>query len=431
MSAGKSICIIGAGPCGLATIKNMKDQGFTDIVCHEPRETVGGIWNHTKDASRASVYDSAHIISSRRLSAFRGFPMPEAYPDYPSHEQILAYFSSYAQANRLTDHIRFGSRVVSARQREQGGWTIVSKGPEGDKTEAADVLVVANGHHSEPFVPELPGNFTGEQIHSVAYRCAEPFRGKRVLVVGAGNSACDIAAVLSRVAGHVSLSMRHAQAIIPKLVFGRPVDVQFAKLQILPRPLREMAAKLAVGLAVGPYRKYGLKEPEGALLSMHPTLNSDILDRIRHGKVTPREGIKSADGSMVEFENGDNAEFDVIIWATGFRMAFPFFEAGFPAWQNALEIPLYLKMMPAGRDDLFFIGLIQPIGCIWALADYQAELAARLIAGTWTPPNNVGERIKRQMAMDARQFERSARHAVQVDFHDYKRKLEAELARAA
>ncbi len=422
------VCIIGAGPCGLTVIKNLLDQGIEDFVCHESLHRSGGLWNHTTDTAKPSVYASAHIISSKRLSVYRGFPMPDSYPDYPSHEQILAYLDSYASAHDLTRHIRFGSTVTSARPIDGGGWTIVSSSDEGETSEIADTLIVCNGHHTNPVVPQLDGTFSGEQLHSIHFRDVQPFAGKRVLVVGGGNSACDIAASLSRVASDVSISMRNPHHIMPKLMMGRTVDWQYAKLQAFPRFLHPALAKIGLKLAVGPYSKYGLARPTGSVLSMHPTLNTDILDRFRHGKVTPRRGISRADGETVAFQDGTEASFDTIIWATGYRINFPFFSEGYPGWENSMEVPLYLKMMPADRDDLFYIGLIQPMGCIWALADYQAGLAAASIAGRWNRPADMPEQINKQVARDAKRYERSERHAVQVDFHEYKRELEAELS---
>jgi hypothetical protein len=268
-------------------------------------------------------------------------------------------------------------------------------------------------------------------MHSVDYREPAPFAGKRVLVVGGGNSACDIAAALSRWAAHVSISLRRPQYIVPKLIFGRPVDVQFAKLRRLPGFVRGPVARSVLRLVVGPYARYGLPEPGTAVLHAHPTLNSDILDRIRHGTVTPRRGVLRSVGLTVTFADGTSDAFDTIIWATGFRTEFPFFEEGVADWRGSTEVPLYLKMLPTDRDDLAFVGLIQPLGCIWALADTQARLVAALIGGRWRRPDDIAARVARETREQAQRFEASPRHAVEVDIHDYSRELSRELARAA
>ena len=424
------VCIVGAGPCGLTAIRNLRDHGVDDLVCHEGYGAIGGLWAFSEDPQRPSVYEGAHIISSRRLSAFRDFAMPETYPDYPSHRQILAYFQAYADRFDLHRHIRLESRVESAERRPGGGWRLIVEDAAGRHEETADHLIVAAGHHRIPFVPLLDGTFDGEQIHSGDYRTPKGFDGKRVLVVGAGNSACDIAAALSRTADHVSLSLRTPQYIVPKTMLGRPIDIQYRKLHRLPRPIRNAILRVALRAYVGPYERYALPQPEAGILAVHPTLNTDILEQLTHGTVTVRRATQSASGRTVSFADGDSDEFDTIIWATGYRTRFPFLKDERFDWSNSIRIPLYLKIMPVDMDDIFFIGLIQPLGCIWALADFQSELVAHAISGRWQRPADMAARIERDHTEEARRFEPSTRHAVEVDYHDYRRLMEAELKSA-
>lgn len=426
------ICVIGAGPTGLTTIKNLVEAGLTGIVCHEAQDATGGIWAYSDDPERPSVYDSAHTISSKRLSQFPDFPMPDSYPDYPSNRQILDYMRAYESRFGLGRYIRLKSKVTSVNAREGGGWTISFEDASGSHTHTADFLFVCSGHHREPATPDLPGEYSGQQLHAAHYRKSEAFAGQRVLVVGGGNSACDIAAAVSRLADHVSLSIRSPQVIVPKLVGGRPLDVQFAKLH---RPYfrwaRNFLLKLGLTVLVGPYERYGLQEPSGPVLSHHPTLNTDILDRIRHGKVMARHGIIKASGRSVTFADGSGSEFDAIIWATGYRLGTPFLDAVCPDWSDATQVPLYLKMMMAGLPEIYFIGLIQPIGCIWVLADLQARVAAAEISGAWTRPADIAARIDREVRRDARRYKASPRHAIQVDTHAYSAELERILRVAA
>jgi cation diffusion facilitator CzcD-associated flavoprotein CzcO len=277
-------------------------------------------------------------------------------------------------------------------------------------------------------MPELEGDFAGEQLHSAQYRSTRGFEGKRILVVGAGNSACDIAAALSRVSSHVSLSLRTPQYIVPKTVFGRPIDVQYNKLQKFPRFLRNAILRYGFKLYLGPYYRYHLPQPEEGVLATHPTLNSDILEQLTHGTVTTRPATVAAKGSTVFFEGGASGEFDTIIWATGYKTEFPFFKGNQFDWSDKTRLPLYMKMMPAEFDDVFFVGLIQPLGCIWALADLQAELVAHAIDGSWERPADINGRIEREHDEDAKRFRQSVRHAVEVDFHDYRNLLLGETA---
>lgn len=422
------VCVVGAGPTGLTTVKNLVEAGITDIVCHEAQGESGGIWVFSDDPDRPSVYENAHTISSRRLSQFPDFPMPEDYPDYPSNRQILAYMRAYESHFDLGSHIRLNSRVADVSARDGGGWVIAYEDASGRHTQTADYLIICSGHHREPFVPDLAGDFSGEQLHAGRYKTARGFEGKKVLVVGGGNSACDIAAALSRVADHVSLSIRSPQVIVPKLIAGRPVDVQFSKLRkIQSRWLRDTLLKLGVRLAVGPYDRYGLQEPQGRVLRQHPTLNTDVLDRIRHGTVTMRRGISSANNRMVKFSDGASDEFDTIIWATGYRLGTTYLSHVCPDWSEAQQVPLYLKMMMADVPGLFFIGLIQPVGCIWVLADLQAKIAASEISGKWQRPSDMAMLIERDNRRDALRYKASPRHAVQVETYEYQGELEAVL----
>ncbi len=413
------VCVIGAGPCGLTTIRNLINNDINDIVCYEAQDTIGGLWAYSSDQNRPSVYQSAHIISSKRLSAFRDFPMPDDYPDYPSQRQLFSYFSSYAEKFNLKQHIRFRTEVIEAVQGVNGGWQLTVRDPDGMREETADYLIVASGHHRIPFTPPLEGSFSGTQIHSSQYRDTGGFEDKRVLIVGAGNSACDIAAALSRVSDHISLSLRTPQFIIPKTVLGRPIDVQYRKLQKFPRFVRNTLLNFGLRALVGPYERYGLPQPSFDILSTHPTLNTDILERLTHGKVAVRRATTSADGNMVTFADSTAAPFDTIIWATGYQTRFPYLSNTQFDWSQSTKIPLYMKIMPVDVTDIFFIGLIQPLGCIWALADYQAEIVARAINGTWNRPENIAAKIEQEHAEDAKRYRPTTRHAVEVDYHDY------------
>ncbi len=426
------VCVIGAGPTGLTTLKNLADAGICDVICHEAQDATGGIWVFSQDPERPSVYESAHTISSKRLSQFPDFPMPDEYPDYPSNAQILAYMRAYEAHFDLGRHIRLNSRVETVTRQTDGRWKIEATRDGQAYVHTADELIVCSGHHRAPVVPDLPGAFDGEQIHSVRYKRAQDYAGKRVLVVGGGNSACDIAVALAPVADHVSLSLRGPQVIIPKLVGGRPVDVQFKKLH---KPIfhwaRGWLVEKIVRFTVGPYAHYGLPEPDFPFLSRHPTLNTDILERIRHGKIQVRPAISSAQGPDIIFSDGARDQYDTIIWGTGFSLGVPFLKQVSDDWDDVAQVPLFLRMLPETEPNLYFIGLVQPVGCIWVVADLQARLAAAEISGAWRRPADIGARIARDMRRDEGRYKASRRHAIQIDIHEYTAEIEAELARAS
>lgn len=422
-----NVCVIGAGPCGLATLKGLSAAGLAHVTCFEAGTEVGGNWVWRDAHGHSSVYASAHIISSKKRSQFSDFPMPESYPDFPSHAQMKAYFEAYAEAFGLKRFIRFSTRVTHAARERDGRWRIEAAGPEGAVDELFDYLFVCSGHHSVPRIPHYPGQFSGEQLHAHSYKVAEPFAGKRVLVVGGGNSACDIAVDVSRVAKTAAISMREGYYIIPKLVFGKPVDVMYHRARWIPKPLRQWLFERGVRLIVGRFERYGLQTPKGRIMSMHPTLNSELLYLIRHGRIAPRVGITRLEGREVVFADGRHETFDAIIWATGYRIAFPFFDKSFIDWEEALALPLYLKMMRADVPNLFFIGLFQPIGCIWTLAELQARVAAGYITGALAPPADIALRIAREMHHPHWRFAPRPRHAVEVDYYDFERALLREL----
>ncbi len=428
--ASKRICVIGAGPCGLTTLKNLRAEGFSDIVCYEAAQDIGGNWLYSAESGHSSVYASTHLISSKKLSQFEDFPMPAHYPDFPSHREMLAYFRSYAVATGALPFIRFGKRVTSAKRNADGRWQIECESGQEKGTDIFDYLFVCTGHHSDPVLPAEANHFTGQSIHSHDYKTAKPFEDARVLVVGGGNSACDIAVDVSRVAAKTAISMRRGYHIIPKLVFGMPVDIAYRKLRRLPKPLRQWLLDNLLRLMVGPWERYGLPEPERKVLEMHPTLNSDVLLKIRHGDILPRSGIKEIRQKHVVFADGSTEEFDGIIWATGYRTSFPFFESAFIDWREALRLPLYLKMMLADVPNLYFIGLFQPIGCIWTLADLQARIAALEIAGRLSRPTDIAARIAHEMTHAHWRFEERPRHAAEVDYHDFRKELLRTIAHA-
>jgi cation diffusion facilitator CzcD-associated flavoprotein CzcO len=411
----KRICVIGAGPCGLTALKNLLQAGCRDVVCYEESGGIGGNWAFTDDRHRAGVHESMHTVSSRRMSSFDDFPMPDDYPDFPSHRQMLAYFTDYARTFRLEPHIRLGSHVERCELGHAGGWAVRVTANGETRTELFDGLLVCSGHHREAFVPEYPGTFAGEIIHSSAYKRPDPCRGGRVLVVGAGNSAADIAVDVARHASRAAISMREGTYFVPKLMVGRPVDVVYTFWRgKVPMPLIRSALKLWLRLTIGRWEDYGLRTPAHAPLRKPPTLNSGLLEALRHGRVAVRPGIERYAGHTVHFTDGVHEEFDAIIMATGFRTAFPFLPEHIARW----EPPLYLKMMHPALPSLFFIGLFQPLGCIWRLADYQSRIAARQLSGRSKRPPDI------------RHVDHLPRNAIEVDYHTFRRELLSELRRA-
>ncbi|MEQ1746540.1 MAG: NAD(P)-binding domain-containing protein [Saprospiraceae bacterium] len=414
------IAIIGAGCSGITAIKTLAEAGLRDVVCFEKNDRIGGNWVFTASESHSSVAETTHLISSKKMSQYSDFPMPGDYPDYPSHRQVLAYFEAYARHFGVERYIRFGISVLRAEKTVGDRWSLtLSDGSSAD----FDCLLVANGHHSVPRHPEWKEDFSGEYLHAHDFKNNRSVAGKRVLVVGAGNSGCDCAVESSRVASSVDLSVRTPQYIVPKLFMGRPTDTFAAAMQWLPQSVQGVLHRLSLRIQVGRYSDYGLPEPDFPPTKAHPTVNSELLEKIRHGMIRPRPGVARVEGRTVHFADGSAAEYDAIVAATGYKIHFPFFDPGVVSWEDATSIPLYLRVFHPQHPTLFFIGLVQPQGCVWPLSEAQSRLVARVVLGTKKLPADWRDLAVAEGAAAERTFLKNPRHSVEVHFLPYLKKL--------
>lgn len=367
------MCIIGAGPCGLIAAAALKSRGIPFQVVDAGRQP-GGIWDIDRDAT--PMYDSAHFISSRQLSGLPGLPMPEGYPHYPRHDLILDYMKSFASHHDLERHITFGVKVTGVTRRDSGGWNVALDSGE---TRQCAALVVATGTTWQPRVPQIPGRFTGEAYHSFHYRSPREFEGKRVLIVGGGNSGADIACDAARSAARAFISLRRGYYFIPKFIFGMPSDVFSHNGPSLPRWLEERFFSFLLNrILVGDLTKFGLQKPDHPILRSHPILNTQILHHLGHGDIQARRDVKSLDGNVVHFVDGTREEIDLIVWATGYDKRFPFLpQTELDGTPDALD--LYLNVFHRRHPDLFFMGLFETDGAAYGLAGLQANLVARFL----------------------------------------------------
>lgn len=420
-AAAPRVCVIGAGPSGLAAAKKLVDAGF-DPVVYEQNAEVGGNWLFTGEPGHSSVFESTHIISSKAFSQYADYPMPADWPDYPSRRLLIGYFQGYARDFGLLDRIRLRTAVTRCAPAPQGGWSVATRGPAGAATRVFDHLLVANGHHWHPRLPRYPGAFAGRLLHSHDFKSARGFEGRRVLVIGGGNSACDCAVELSRVAAFTAISLRRGYWFLPKFMLGEPNDVLYARLLFLPPRLRQKLMRLTLRLLMGPFSRYGLQQPDHDLLESHPTLNSELLERLRHGDIAPRVDVERLDGPQVRFKDGRVEEYDAIVACTGYEIRFPFLDPDLVDYSTG-DVPLYLRVFHPTLRGLYFIGLVQPLGCIWPLAELQGELVARVIAGRVRLPGDLEARAHAEVHCTPYRFMATPRHTVEVDYHEYSRRL--------
>ncbi|MDO9525453.1 MAG: NAD(P)-binding domain-containing protein [Gemmobacter sp.] len=365
--------IIGAGPMGIATAKVFYGLGLP-FVGFDLNSDVGGLWDI--DAPRSTMYDSAHLISSRTKTQFTDFPMAEDVPDYPSHKRVLAYFRDYADHFDLRRHYHFGAEVLSCVP-DDTGWTLRWRKDGADHTGRFRGVLICNGTLSEPNMPVFPGHFDGALIHSSKYRSPSQFTGKRVLVVGAGNSGCDIAVDAIHHAVSCDLSMRRGYHFVPKYVFGRPADTIGGAIR-LPMWLKRRVDGLILSWFVGDAQKLGFPKPDHQLYESHPVVNSQVLFHAGHGDLRVRPDITRLDGNTVCFKDGTSGDYDMILAATGYRLHYPFIDQSLLNWQG--DAPhLYLNCMHPDRDDLFVMGMIEATGLGWQGRHDQAELVGRYI----------------------------------------------------
>jgi hypothetical protein len=425
-------CVIGAGSSGIAAAKALHERGIP-FDCFEKSDQVGGNWVFGNRNGMSSAYRSLHINTSRERMEYSDFPMPKSYPDFPHHTHIAEYFNDYVDRFGVRDRIVFETGVEHARRGDDGVWTVTLD--TGD-TRTYDALAVANGHHWDPRWPEpaFPGEFNGKQVHAHFYVDNEDFRDKNVLVVGIGNSAMDIAVESSFVARNTFLSSRRGAYILPKYLFGRPLD-QIGVNSLtgkLPWGFRQAILSTMYRVGVGKVQDYGLPEPDHKLGDAHPTISADFLNRIAHGEMTWKPNLSRLDGDRVVFEDGSSEEIDIIVYCTGYKVTFPFFDEDFVSAPDN-DLPLFRRVFKPGIDNLAFVGLLQPLGAIMPLAEAQGRWLASYLRGEYRlPPLPAMEAdIRDERERMFRRYVASKRHTMQVDFDNYLYELGKELKAGA
>jgi thioredoxin reductase len=421
------VCVIGAGSSGIAAAKVLHQRGIP-FDCFEKGDRVGGNWVFGNSNGMSSAYRTLHINTSRERMEYSDFPMPKRYPDFPHHTHIAEYFDDYVEHFCFRDHITFNTGVERAEREADGTWTVTLDTGESRRY---DALMVANGHHWDPRWPEppFPGDFDGEVMHSHYYIDNEPLKNKNVLVLGMGNSAMDIAVESSFVADRTFLAARRGAWIIPKYMLGRPLDQQMTDPRI-PYAIKQKIFKRMMLTTIGPPERYGLPKPDHELGQAHPTVSSDILMRIAHGEITPKPNIAELMGDRVKFADGSLEPIDVIVYCTGYKVTFPFFDPDFISAPDN-DLPLFRRVFKPGVDNVFFIGLLQPLGAIMPLAETQSEWVAEYLLGDYAMPGDEDVRadIEREREAMFRRYVKSERHTMQVDYDEYRYQLGKERKR--
>ena len=423
-----SAAVVGAGSSGLAAAKSFREAGF-GVTVFEAEADLGGNWNYGSPAAR--VYRSTHTISSKPGTEYPDFPMPREFPDYPHHRQILAYLREYARHFDLLPSIRFNTGVERITPVREGtadtAWEIT---PSGGERRTFDAVVIANGHHTVPKLAEYPGTFTGRSLHSAEYQTPDLFEGLRVLVVGGGNSGCDIVVEAAQHARETWHSTRRGYWYMPKYLLGTPADQVADRLLALGAPLwlRRGLGTISHRLLVGTPEKTGLPRPDHRLFETHPIVNTLLPYYVGHGDITPKPDVARLDDHTVHFVDGTSIEVDLIVWATGYLIRFPFIDDRHLNW-TAGRPSLYLNVFHPQYDTLFLAGLIQPDSGQFGLVHWQMQAAARFARAARL--NHSAANQLRQRKTDPAddlgngiRYRDSTRHYLEVEHWSYRKKLQ-------
>jgi len=392
MSRG-DYCLIGAGAAGLGALQVLRDEGFA-VDCFERGDRVGGHW-HTD-------YECLHLITPRDSSGFEGFPMPAHYPLFPGRDQMRDYILSFAAHHGLGSQIRFNTAVTAARPLDptgRSGWEVETS--DGERRRY-DGVIVANGHLWDPFVPAYPGRFDGRTIHSGAYRDRGDLEGERVLVVGAGNSGCDLAVDAAMAGRETTVSVRSGLMFQPKTLYGRPRS-ELPLLGRLPVRLQERVTRALIDVAIGRAEHYGLPAP--ATRNLHrnkPVVNGQLLHFIHHGRVRAAPAIMRFDGHDVHFADGSVRAFDTILYATGFKASLPFLEPGLLPSAGGVPLRVAGMTLPVSHERLYFVGLAAPRGPQLPVYSAQARLVAKFLTAQELAPAPLAAELARGSRPESR-----------------------------
>ncbi len=367
-------CVIGAGAAGLSTLAHLIRSGY-EVDCFEQTNRVGGHW-HTD-------YEALHLITSRDQTAFEGFPMPAGYPYFPRRDEVRDYIEAYARDRGLPERIEFGTAVVAVTPREadgavgSSGWRVrLGTGEERDY----DGVFVANGHLWDAKVPAISVGFAGKQLHSSEYSNTDDIEGERVLVVGAGNSGCDLAVDAAQHRFDTDIVIREGTFFQPKSYFGVPRQ-ELSWMSQFSAEEQDFLARMMSRLSLGENSAYGLPEPkEGTLAEGRSVVNNLLLYWMQHGRIHAVPGIEAIEGRTVRFADGRESEYDTILWATGFHATLPFLDDSLVARSQGVPLRYAGGIVPAGLEKLYYIGLTAPRGPQLPVYGVQAKLAARMIA---------------------------------------------------
>lgn len=423
----RRVAVIGAGAAGLCAAKHLLAKNH-DAVIFEMGSQIGGLWVYQNDNGISPAYRSLHLNSEARVTAYRDFPFPEGTPLYPDHWQVHQYLKDYAARFELEKHIRFRSPVVQL-QAVDGGWSVTV---QGQAAEHFDAVVIGTGHQGKPMHPEWKDRFAGEYLHAHDYRVPEPFRDKRVMVVGMGNSAVDIAADICTMTQATVISARSPVLVMPRVLFGVPTSRVLAKLEKpwMPWPVRRTIREVLTRIVHGRMEQWGFVTPKSRT---HPTSHPSLMAHFVWNRVRAKPGISAVEGQTVTFTDGTQETFDCVIAGTGYRVDLPFLDASLLPFKNG-HLDLFMRVVHPQQKNLYFAGMFNVAGGgNIRMMDDQAEWITDMVSGDYAVPTagQMQKTMDEELEFLQRHYPKSARYALELDPVFYRRQLQHERQRAA
>ncbi|MDA2892379.1 NAD(P)/FAD-dependent oxidoreductase [Mycolicibacterium sp. BiH015] len=353
MPADERVVVVGAGPCGLAIARRLRHDHGVDALVVDRADAPASTWR--------SLYDGFRLNTCGFWSHLPGQRIPARYGRWPGRDEMVDYFDEYVRRHDIRVRLRC---TVARVDREGGGWVLSTD----DGPIRCAAVVIATGNYHTPSYPAWPGidTFSGELLHSAHYRNASPFAGKDVLVVGAGNSATDIALQLSdNVAAHVRMAVRTPPHLVPRSAMGIPVDAFSPVFGMLPVPVLDGAAAVMRRLRFGDLSDAGLPVPSRGIYTalldddQIPTLGDELVPRVRSGRIGIVAAVSAFDEDRVVLADGSAITPDTVIAATGY-------EHGLKPLAGHLDVldaqgKPTANGLPAAAPGLWFAGFDEPL----------------------------------------------------------------------
>jgi len=389
--------IVGAGPAGLVAARAFMRAGIKfDIV--EKYHEVGGIWNIENEGS--PMYKSCNFIASKKRGGFIGYPMPDHFMDFPKWTEIREYIHMMARDYGIDRQVEFGREVVSAVPQGEGASTVWNVAFKNGETRRYRGVIYAGGHEWQRYMPEIDGmeTFEGRLIHSRDYHSTVEFDGKRVLVIGAGNSGVDISSDAAVAADFAALSTRRGYWFLPKQVFGVPITEYIDGTEELPARFAGMDfdERIEVLLSlVGDLTRFGLPAPDHQLTETHPIVSNTVLHNLSHGRLSWRPDVAKIDGADVHFKDGRVEQYDVIVCATGYDITVDFVPEDLLEYRNGRPVTHLSTFFP-GVDGLYAVGIMHVADNGYQNFDEFSQMIVADIKATLTGENAENVRILKE-----------------------------------